>query len=83
MSESPDLTNENEKNYFLKQNPVLKARRGTYTAWKGNKYPEVKLRGFYSDVASQQNVEKTGVNTKLATCFAKNECKTNFNLKTY
>lgn len=60
MSETPDEQN-NEQNYFLKQNPVLKAKRGTYTSWKGNKYPEVKLRGFYSDVATHQNVDKTGV----------------------
>lgn len=36
-------------------------KRGSFTSWRGNKYPQVKLRGFYSDVVSNQNAEKTGV----------------------
>ena len=39
------------------------SKRGSFTSWKGNKYPQVKLRGFYSDVVSIQNSEKTGVST--------------------
>lgn len=37
------------------------ARKDTFSHWKGNKYPQVKLRGFYSDIASLDNYEKTGV----------------------
>ena len=66
MSETPDEPSNNEQNYFLKQNAVLKPKRGTYTSWKGNKYPEVKLRGFYSDVVTHQNVDKTGVSANYS-----------------
>ena len=55
-----EQTNDNT-NFFLKQTPVLKSKRGSFTSWKGNKYPEVKLRGFYSDITSHQNADKTGV----------------------
>ena len=45
-------------------------KRGSFTSWRGNKYPQVKLRGFYSDVVSNQNAEKTGVIlTFLSHCF--------------
>ena len=40
---------------------MLKKKRGSMTSWRGNKYPEVKLRGFYSDITSEQNVDKTHV----------------------
>lgn len=43
------------------ENSGLRARKDSFSHWKGNKYPEVKLRGFYSDIASVDNVEKTGV----------------------
>lgn len=36
-------------------------KRGSFSSWRGNKYPDVKLRGFYSDITSQQNLEKTRV----------------------
>ena len=36
-------------------------KRGSFSSWRGNKYPEVKLRGFYSDITSHQNQEKTKV----------------------
>jgi hypothetical protein len=47
--------------------PVLNypaKKRGSMVSWRGNKYPEVKLRGFYSDITSQQNVETTQVTNK-------------------
>ena len=37
------------------------AKRSSFGSWKGNKYPSVKLRGFYSEVASNQNAEKAHV----------------------
>lgn len=36
-------------------------KRGSFSSWRGNKYPEVKLRGFYSDITSHENLEKTKV----------------------
>jgi hypothetical protein len=36
-------------------------RRGSFVSWRGNKYPEVKLRGFYSDITSIKNVDKAQV----------------------
>ena len=36
-------------------------KRGSFSSWNGNKYPHVKLRGYYSDVISNQNADKTGV----------------------
>ncbi|RNA15334.1 Dynein heavy chain axonemal, partial [Brachionus plicatilis] len=39
----------------------LKPKKDSFSHWKGNKYPQVKLRGFYSDIASVDNVEKTGI----------------------
>jgi hypothetical protein len=35
--------------------------KDSFSSWKGNKYPHVKLRGFYSDVISNQNSQKIGV----------------------
>lgn len=43
------------------ENSSLKLRKDSFGHWKGNKYPEVKLRGFYSDIASVDNAVKTGV----------------------
>jgi hypothetical protein len=31
--------------------------------WRANKYPTIKQRGFYSDIASEENLSKIGVNT--------------------
>jgi hypothetical protein len=31
-------------------------------AWRANRYPQIKQRGFYSDVASKENLDKIGVN---------------------
>lgn len=57
-----------DQNSDLVQNILpleLKKKRGSMTSWRGNKYPEVKLRGFYSDIASYQNAERTNVNYQL------------------
>jgi hypothetical protein len=47
---------------------VTKSKRDSFSSWKGNKYPQVKLRGFYSDVVSIQNSEKTGVRINFNCC---------------
>lgn len=47
------------------QTTMQKSKRNSFTSWKGNKYPQVKLRGFYSDVVSNQNAEKSGVIEEL------------------
>lgn len=41
--------------------PPNQPRRPSNSVWRGNKYPAVKLRGFYSDVASKENTDKIGV----------------------
>ena len=41
---------------------VVEQKKGSFSSWKGNSYPKVKLRGFYSDIISNQNADKTGVN---------------------
>ncbi len=51
-------TNENDSNQQVPYNP---GKRGSLTSWRGNKYPSLKLRGFYSDVTSRHNLEKTQV----------------------
>lgn len=40
---------------------VSDQKRGSFSSWKGNSYPKVKLRGFYSDIISNENADKTGV----------------------
>lgn len=42
--------------------PPSTAKRGSFSSWRGNKYPQVKLRGFYSDITSTHNSDKAGVN---------------------
>ncbi len=42
-------------------NPAQAEKRGSFSSWKGNKYPHVKLRGFYSDIISNENADKTGI----------------------
>ena len=37
-------------------------KRGSFISWRGNKYPEIKLRGFYSDITSIINVDRAQVN---------------------
>jgi len=51
-------TDENDSNQQTAYNP---GKRGSLTSWRGNKYPSLKLRGFYSDVTSRHNLEKTQV----------------------
>jgi hypothetical protein len=41
--------------------PPQQGKRPSNSVWRGNKYPAVKLRGYYSDVASQENMDKIGV----------------------
>ncbi len=42
-------------------NQVQAKKRGSFSSWKGNQYPKVKLRGFYSDIISNENADKTGL----------------------
>lgn len=37
------------------------AKRTSFSSWRSNQYPEIKLRGYYSDVTSQHNLDKTSV----------------------
>jgi hypothetical protein len=39
----------------------LSMKRGSFSSWRGNNYPNVKLRGYYSDIVSHQNADKIGV----------------------
>jgi hypothetical protein len=41
--------------------PPNQGKRPSNSVWRGNKYPAVKLRGYYSDVASKENMDKIGV----------------------
>ena len=41
--------------------PPQQGKRPSNSVWRGNKYPAVKLRGYYSDVASKENMDKIGV----------------------
>ena len=41
--------------------PPQQGKRPSNSVWRGNKYPAVKLRGYYSDVASKENIDKIGV----------------------
>ena len=43
------------------ENSNIKPKKDSFSSWRGNKYPQVKLRGFYSDIASTENASKTGV----------------------
>ena len=42
-----------------------KMKRGSFSTWKGNRYPQVKLRGFYSDIISNENADKIGINEDI------------------
>jgi hypothetical protein len=50
----------NEDNHFMNSS-VFNRRKDSLGSWRGNKYPSVKLRGFYSEIVSNQNADKTGV----------------------
>ena len=41
--------------------PPKMAKRANNGSWRGNKYPVLKQRGYYSDVASKENIDKIGV----------------------
>lgn len=43
------------------ESTAKKSKRGSFTSWRGNKYPQVQLRGYYSDVVSIQNSDRTEV----------------------
>lgn len=58
---SSEQQTDSDKLMKFHQNQALKSKRGSFSSWKGNKYPQVKLRGFYSDVTSQQNSDKNQV----------------------
>lgn len=60
-----DTTNIDLNKIEDKENQTSNAKtgkRGSFTSWRGNKYPSVKLRGYYSDITSNQNVDKVNVN---------------------
>ena len=50
---------------FFQTNPNMALKRSSLTSWRGNQYPNVKLRGYYSDVTSVPNAEKIGVSILL------------------
>jgi hypothetical protein len=57
-----DLNQQTDETLNLFQkNPSLNLKRGSFTSWRGNKYPNVKLRGYYSDVTSVQNADRVNV----------------------
>lgn len=59
------MSDNNQTEINASQMQQVKSKRGSYTSWKGNKYPQVKLRGYYSDVVSNQNADKTGLIEEL------------------
>lgn len=63
-SKLSDLTQtrlEDKENMTTNHESKTNHKRGSFSSWRGNSYPEVKLRGFYSDITSHQNLEKTRV----------------------
>lgn len=40
-------------------------KRDSFSSWKGNRYPQVKLRGFYSDIISNENADKIDIEGNL------------------
>ena len=40
-------------------------KRDSFSAWNGNSYPAVKLRGFYSDVVSSENAARVPLGEHL------------------
>ena len=61
-SQAMETANNDENLNLFQTSHTLNLKRGSFTSWRGNKYPNVKLRGYYSDVTSVQNSDKTNVN---------------------
>lgn len=44
----------------LEPKPPKIAKRASNATWRGNRYPTLRQRGYYSDVASKENMDKVG-----------------------
>ena len=45
--------------------PPKQAKSASNLTWRGNRYPSVKLRGYYSDVLSKENIDRIGVSMRF------------------